>query len=250
MGAQRVRTRSNGPLETRHRIHDHAARGKVCSPELFPPPFDRPRCGRTMSAFTVHSPGWSPSTQVVIDTGPLPGTTPSIVSSLTKASLTPGLPSTSARCPANRTTAVYGSPRSPGSNQWETDRPSSSDSCPAAAGLLGLCSIAVARGVGLRLPLRREAFRRDKGILHLSVRWRPGNGHDHTVDVLPERSMRRRCEVSQAAGARDGVIGWRGPPLPVHDAKARPPEWEPVRSADSQQRLSRLSSSERRFDLG
>ena len=100
-GAQRVVTGRNSPEDIDQRRQDQDARGSVTPP-------GRRRSFRSMgsaagdrveinSAVTVHSPGSSPYTRLVTDTGPLPGTTPRICSSRTNASAGPGFPRTSSR---------------------------------------------------------------------------------------------------------------------------------------------------------
>jgi len=82
-------------------------------------------CGRatrlpgraTGRAATTHSPGLMPRTSAVTATGPLPGRSPSAITSWVKVSPGLGLPVTWTRRPENQIVARNGSPRSPGSSQ-------------------------------------------------------------------------------------------------------------------------------------
>src|SRR3990170_790264 len=88
--AQRVFTGLAGALDTAQRSHDQAA-GR---PGRAPTGLERAGGAappvvletRISSALTVHSPGRSPNTHVLIEMGPVPGETRSIVSSWTKLS--------------------------------------------------------------------------------------------------------------------------------------------------------------------
>jgi len=88
--AQRVFTGLGGPADNAQLRHDQPA-GLRLRPSRWPDLiceriFREMRCGPTSSAVIVHAPGLMPETRVVMETGPLAGTTPSMVSSLTKLS--------------------------------------------------------------------------------------------------------------------------------------------------------------------
>jgi len=107
----------------------------------------------TGRAVTSQSPSLMPRTSAVTATGPLPGTTPSTVTSLVKLSPGLGFPLTPARRPENQITTRYGSPPSSGSNQKAGVRTGSStfsaqpvlpSAAPASALASGEGTLAVA----------------------------------------------------------------------------------------------------------
>ncbi len=82
----------------------------------------------TTRARTSHSPAVTSLTRVVTETGPLPGRTPSTVSSRSKRSPRPGAPVIPVRRPVNLTVTGPAGPLSPGSSQQVAV-----STCPAAS---------------------------------------------------------------------------------------------------------------------
>ena len=146
--AQRVLIGASGPVEIAQRRHAQEAGRTGFAPgglDRAPESALTARLGSLTASresltswpVTVHAPDGTPYTQVVIDTGPVPGTIPSIVSSWVNVSPDRGVLWAPIRRPVKRTVTEYGSPTvSPELNQCvATNACGSVESAPAA--LLG-----------------------------------------------------------------------------------------------------------------
>ena len=103
--AQRVLIGLAGAVDTAQRRKDHDARSIGGTDPGLELAGRATREAGINRASTSHSPCWRPYTQAVIETGPVPGTMPSIVSSFVKLSPALGAPRTPVRRPVKRTVA-------------------------------------------------------------------------------------------------------------------------------------------------
>jgi hypothetical protein len=170
-----------------------------------------------MSAVTVHSPGFSPYTHDVIDTGPLPGTMPSILSSWPKVSLGLGCPWIPSRRPVNRIVAEYGSPSCPESNQWLTTSASGStvDDAPVPwpalvlsvpAGSVPDPGLAPAIGLDRALGFRAVAAGFRRATCH-HLRLRAGGTTQESETVWGPTYYSSVAVNAKMAGSRHGDCG-------------------------------------------